>query len=351
MARNKFSYAGAARSVSLVTSRGCPYKCTFCSIHIHAGRKFRRYSVENTLDHIENLIRHYGVRHLHFEDDNLTLDKPRFMQLMNGVRERGLKFTWDTPNGVFANTLDEEMLRAMKETGCIYLVIGVESGDQWVLDSVIRKQPLKLECVLDVFRMGKRIGLDLQAFYIIGFPRETMAHIRKTIDFALSGLREYDVIPHLAIARADPGTELYAEAVASGKLVTDRAISNMSGVHSDMFERYMIRNDEFEPETLEAISSRFHSRSIRAIGMKTVNFLVRHPIISFRLLQYFLKARREDHAPLRDSIVKLFFCRLFYRNALLREKWLAEPSTSTGLPRQGSKRAVLTEDQVEEVGP
>lgn len=346
MARNKFSYPGSARSVSLVTSRGCPYKCSFCSIHIHAGRKFRRYSVENTLDHIENLVRRYGVQHLHFEDDNLTLDKPRFMQLMEGVLDRGLKFTWDTPNGVFANTLDEEMLRAMKKTGCIYLVIGVESGDQWVLDNVIHKQPLKLDCVLDVFRMGKRVGLDLQAFYIIGFPRETMAHIRKTTDFAFSALREYDVIPHLAIARADPGTELYAEAVASGNLVTDHTLANMSGVHSDMFERHMIRNDEFEPETLEAISSRFHARTIRAIGMKTAVFLLRHPMIALRSLAYFMKARREDHAPIRDSIVKLFFCRLFYRNALLREQWLAGPSTSGGPPGESSERGVVRESRV-----
>ena len=183
MARNKFSYKGAERSVSVVTSRGCPYLCSFCSIHIHAGRKYRRYSVEHTLDHLETLVRTHGVRHIHFEDDNLTLDKPRFMKLMDGVLNRGLKFTWDTPNGVFANTLDEEMLRLMKKTGCIYLIVGVESGDQWVLDNVIHKQPLTLDKVINAFELGKKVGIDMQAFYIIGFPRETRIHINTTLEF------------------------------------------------------------------------------------------------------------------------------------------------------------------------
>ena len=109
------------RSMPIIATRGCPYKCSFCSIHIHAGRKYRRYSVEHVLNHIENLTKNYGVRHIHFEDDNLTLDRQRFMELMNGIIDRGLKFTWDTPNGTFANALDEEMMYLIKKTGCTYL--------------------------------------------------------------------------------------------------------------------------------------------------------------------------------------------------------------------------------------
>ena len=74
-ARNKFEYDNADRSVSLITSRGCPYKCSFCSIHIHAGRKYRRYTVNHILDHLEDLVKNHNVKHIHFEDDNLTLDK------------------------------------------------------------------------------------------------------------------------------------------------------------------------------------------------------------------------------------------------------------------------------------
>jgi len=317
MARNKFSYNGAERSVSLVTSRGCPYKCSFCSIHIHAGRKYRRYSVEHVLDHLENLIKNYGVRHIHFEDDNLTLDKDRFMKLMNGILDRKLKFTWDTPNGTFANTLDEKMMLLIKKTGCTYLIIAPESGDQWVIDNVIRKQPLTLKNVVRIFKLAKKIGLDMQAFYIIGFPRETLKQVKTTLNFALNVLKKYDVLPHMAMARADPGTALFDEAQMNGHLVTDTVMSNPSGVHSDMFTHHLIKNKEFDPESLSEINEVFHRTAIRISSFKTLKYLLSHPSIALSTIFYFIKNFRKSET-IRDNIIKLFFCRLFYLNALSR---------------------------------
>jgi radical SAM superfamily enzyme YgiQ (UPF0313 family) len=341
MARQKFDYAGAHRTVSLVTSRGCPYKCSFCSIHIHAGRKYRRYSVEHTLDHIENLVKNYGVRHFHLEDDNLTLDKERFMELMNGVLERGLKFTWDTPNGVFANAIDEEMMHAMKKTGCTYLVIGVESGDQYVLDNIIRKQPLTIDHVLRVFELGKKVGIDLQAFYIIGFPRETMENIRTTVDFALESLKKYDVLPHMAIARPDPGTDMFKEAMANGNLVVDRARDTKDGIHTDTFTRYMVTSDTFTPESIVAVSEEFHKKSIRTITLKSMGYMLRHPVVTANCIGYFIRSMASSSS-LQDSVVKLFFCKLFYRNTLLREKAIVNEQT----PPTGEFQSVLVSDRV-----
>ncbi len=317
MARNKFSYNGAERSVSLVTSRGCPYKCSFCSIHIHAGRKYRRYSVEHVLDHLENLIKNYGVRHIHFEDDNLTLDKDRFMKLMNGILDRKLKFTWDTPNGTFANTLDEKMMLLIKKTGCTYLIIAPESGDQWVIDNVIGKQPLTLENVVRIFKLAKKIGLDIQAFYIIGFPRETLEQINTTLKFAINALKKYDVLPHMAMARADPGTALFDEAQMNGHLVSDTVMSNPSGVHSDMFTHHLIKNKEFDPESLSEINEVFHRTAIRISSFLTLKYLLSHPSIALSTMFYFIKSFRKSET-IRDNIIKLFFCRLFYLNALSR---------------------------------
>ena len=317
MARNKFSYNGAERSVSLVTSRGCPYKCSFCSIHIHAGRKYRRYSVEHVLDHLESLIKNYGVRHIHFEDDNLTLDKDRFMKLMNGILDRKLKFTWDTPNGTFANTLDEKMMLLIKKTGCTYLIIAPESGDQWVIDNVIGKQPLTLENVVRIFKLAKKIGLDMQAFYIIGFPRETLKQVKTTLNFALNALKKYDVLPHMAMARADPGTALFDEAQMNGHLVTDTVMSNPSGVHSDMFTHHLIKNKEFDPESLSEINEVFHRTAIRISSFLTLKYLLSHPSIALSTMFYFIKNFRKSET-IRDNIIKLFFCRLFYLNALFR---------------------------------
>jgi len=318
MSRNKFDYNGSERAVSIVTSRGCPYKCSFCSIHIHAGRKFRRYSVDHTLDHIENLVKDFNVRHIHFEDDNLTLDKERFKRLSQGILDRGLKFTWDTPNGVFANTLDEEMLTLMKLTGCIYLVVGVESGDQWVLDNVIYKQPLTIDHVINAFKLGKKVGIDMHAFYIIGFPRETLKNIKTTLNFAINSLKEYDITPHIALARADPGTSLFKEAKESGTLVSDYSLSNAGGVHIDYFVRHLIKTQEFTPEDLERLNESYHKKSIRIIAQKTILFLMKHPYNILTSSKFFLKSLFVEKVPFKDSLIKLFFCRLFYRNALLR---------------------------------
>ena len=317
MARNKFSYNGAERSVSLVTSRGCPYKCSFCSIHIHAGRKYRRYSVEHVLDHLEDLTKNYGIRHVHFEDDNLTLDRNRFMELMNGIIDRKLKFTWDTPNGTFANALDEEMMVLIKKTGCTYLIVAPESGDQWVIDNVIGKQPLTLENVTRIFKVAKKIGVDMQAFYIIGFPRETLKQINTTLKFAMDALKKYDVLPHMAMARADPGTDLFAEAQMNGHLVTDVAVSNTGGVHSDMFTRHLIKNKEFDPESLAKINESFHRKAIKISSLKTLKHLLSKPSIALSSIAYFFKGFRRSET-IRDNIIKLFFCRLFYLNSLSR---------------------------------
>ncbi len=316
MSRNKFSYFGSERAVSLCLSRGCPYKCVFCSVHVHAGRKFRTYSVEHALNHIENLVKNYGVKHIHFEDDNLTLDKKRFMRLMKEIVNRKLIFTWDTPNGVFANTIDMDMLKLMKKTGCTYLILGVESGDQWVLDNIIKKQPLRLDIVINVFQMAKKVGIDMQAFYIIGFPGETKALIQKTLDFAIDGLKRYDVIPHIAIARADPGTELFKDASDNGLLVENYSITNASGVHADMFSRHLITTDQFSPEYLERVNTSAHKKAIITIGLHTFLFLIKHPGILYSTIRHMVYDSKK--LKLKESIVKIFFTRLFYKNSMVK---------------------------------
>lgn len=316
MARNKFVYPGAERAVSMVTSRGCPYNCTFCSIHIHAGKKFRRHSVDYLVAQVENLVNRSGVRHIHFEDDNLTLDKTRFTQFLNETVRRKLRFTWDTPNGVFAEKLDKPLLELMKQTGCTYAIVGVESGDQSVLDNIIRKQPLQLETVVTVFQLAKELGLDLHAFYIIGFPGETKKQIERTLDFAIRALKEYGVIPHLSLARADPGTTLYDEATRTNTLVKDAQISNAAGVRSDMFRRHLIATDEFDPNSLERMNDAFHRECIRIIMSDRLRFLIFNPILFLGVLKFSLRDILFEGMDSNQAIIKLFWCKLLYKNSM-----------------------------------
>lgn len=185
---------GSHRAVSVVTSRGCPFNCIFCSIHLHMGRRWRGNSAEYVTRHVELLVQKYGIRPIHFEDDNISFvfNIDRFEGIVSGLSD--FKITWDTPNGVRVDTLTDQVVRNCKKSGCTYLVFGVESGNQHVLDSIVNKR-LDLSAVHDAARWCRDAGLDAMAFYVIGFPGETPADMQGTVGFALDLYRDYDVKP------------------------------------------------------------------------------------------------------------------------------------------------------------
>jgi radical SAM superfamily enzyme YgiQ (UPF0313 family) len=183
--------------------------------------------------------------------------------------------------------------------------------------------------VLRVFRLGKKVGVDMQAFYIIGFPRETMENIQTTLDFALDSLKKYDVLPHMAIARPDPGTDLFREAKENDHLVVDRARETTEGMHTDTFVRYMVKGEAFTPEIIAEVSEKFHIKSIRTITLKSMGYMLRHPIIAAKSMGYLIGSLVRSRGRFSDSMVKLFFCKLFYQNALLRENMIVQAQKSS----------------------
>ncbi|MCJ7722163.1 radical SAM protein, partial [Candidatus Bathyarchaeota archaeon] len=143
--------------------------------------------------------------------------------------ERDIKFQWETPNGVRADYLTLDLLKKMKKTGCQSVVVGVESGDQYVLDNIIGKS-LRLKNVVKFAKMCKKIGLRTGAFYIIGFPGETKENMRNTVEFALMLKRKYDVGMHLLFATPSYGTRLYDECKKNGYIrgsLTPRAFAEV----------------------------------------------------------------------------------------------------------------------------
>ena len=127
------------RAISMITSRGCPFNCCFCAVHLHMGQKFRAHSAKYVLDHIQYVVDKFKVKNIFFEDDNLTLDVKRFEEICDGIIERKIKIGWETPNGVRADCLNLELLKKMKQSGANSIFVGVESGDQQILDNVICK--------------------------------------------------------------------------------------------------------------------------------------------------------------------------------------------------------------------
>ena len=217
------------RALSMVTSRGCPFNCSFCSVHLHMGKMFRAHSVDYVVDHIEHVVNKYRVKTIYFEDDNLTFDLKRFEAICDKIIEKDIKFQWETPNGIRADYLTLNLLKKMKKSGCQSVFVGIESGDQYVLDNIIGKN-LKLQNVIKFAEMCKKIGLKTGAFYVIGFPGETKENMIKTVEFALMLKRKYDVGMHLLFATPSYGTRLYEECKKKGyirKKLTPRAFAEV----------------------------------------------------------------------------------------------------------------------------
>lgn len=203
-----------ARSYTIVTSRGCPYKCTYCSKPI-TGDTWRARSVENVLREWRMLVEDYGATEIGITDDIWNLNLKRAKELCRGLIELGLnKVPWVTIHGMKVNHTDAELFRLMKQAGCKRVGFGVESGDPEILKKSIRKAQT-LDQVRAAFKNAKAAGLQTMGFFIYGMPGETEETMERTTRFAL------ELDPDLAnfmIATPYPGTELWARVQREGKL-------------------------------------------------------------------------------------------------------------------------------------
>lgn len=163
------------------TSRGCPVGCAFCQVEAVAGRRFRPRRPEGVLAEMEWLRDTYGVKFLMFDDDNLLLDLERARAIFRGMIDRKLDLQWNVI-GAAAFRLDDETLELMRESGCCYLDLAVESGVERVLRDIIRK-PVDLARVPGIVQKAQALGIDVAAHVIVGFPGETWNEIRASIRY------------------------------------------------------------------------------------------------------------------------------------------------------------------------
>ena len=240
------------RKMRMITSRGCPFNCIFCSIHLHMGNKWRPHSPDYVINHIMHVIEKYDINHISFEDDNLTLDINRFNSIMDKIIDNDLSFSWDTPNGVRADRLTREMLIKMKNTGCQKLTMAVESGNQRVLNDIIKKD-LLLEDAVNAAKFCKEVNVPLNAFYVVGFPGETLENMKETINFATYLHYEYDVSMYLMIATPLLETELYKICKENNYLVKDITPRDLSE-GTQMIGNSLIKTEDFTPEEVKKIA-------------------------------------------------------------------------------------------------
>ena len=163
--------------LTMVTSRGCPYQCIYCSKDVFKD-SFRARSPQKVCDEIEYLITKYGAKEIQFYDDDFTLDMQRAEEICDEIIKRGLKLRWSCLTRV--NLVDEALLKKMKQAGCWLVSYGVESGNQKILDRI--NKGFTIEQVILAFEMTKRIGLNTICYFMVGLPGETKEDIQDTLN-------------------------------------------------------------------------------------------------------------------------------------------------------------------------
>jgi len=196
---------------SVVTSRGCPYECIFCSAPAWTGRKVRYRDPVACVDEIEDLAAK-GFREITIEDDLFTLYRKHFLAVCGELTRRDTGIRWNAFSRV--DTITPEIVGIMAEAGCQAICFGVESGDQEVLDLVKKKSNLAM--VREAMRMTQEAGISALASFIIGLPGETEQTLAKTVEFAESLKQEFGSLYGFHILAPFPGTEVRDRAAEYG---------------------------------------------------------------------------------------------------------------------------------------
>lgn len=248
--------AGRARrhpAASIITSRGCPYSCHFCQSP-GLGKLFRSRSAENVLAEIQLLTEHYGIFEFAFQDDVLTVNRTNLLHLCELIPNRDLDVSWSCLSRV--DTIDGEMLRAMKAAGCHQIGFGVESGSDTILRSIGKNTTVAQ--AQEAVRLAQQEGLEVVTYFILGLPGETRETLLETLRLSLALRPDYCVYN---IAVPFPGTHMYEEASRDSRLRTtdwtrfntSEAVLEVPGLSAAYIEKFYRRaylRFYFDPRTL-----------------------------------------------------------------------------------------------------
>lgn len=204
------------RCLQIFTSRGCPWRCTYC--HDLFGKKFRARSAENVLAEIRLLYDQYGVRELMVEDDIFNLDMDRAKKICDLIIESGMKIYLQFGNGLRLERFDEELVRKLALAGAHHIAIAIESASPRIQRLI--KKNLKLDKTQQVFTWMRKYKINSLGFFMLGFPFETQEEIEQTIRYA----RETDLDEALfSIVVPYSGTELNRQVAEMGLFDPDTA--------------------------------------------------------------------------------------------------------------------------------
>ena len=226
--------------VTLITGRGCPHHCVYCLYpQTFNGHRLRYRSIKNVVDEIEYCLDAFpDLKEIMFEDDTLTVNKKRAIEFAEEILRRGLKFKWSANSRA---DVDLETMQVLREAGARLFCVGIESGDQTVLDAM--KKRITVPRIREFFKDAKKTGILIHGCFLIGNPGETKATLEKTLDLALE--LNPDTAQFFPIM-IYPGTEAYTWATENRYLTTEdfRKWLSPEGLHNCVISRPGLSNQE-----------------------------------------------------------------------------------------------------------
>ena len=194
---------GVVRCMPVITTRGCPFNCIFCSTASLHGRKYRVRDNSRVVDEIEYLVEKYKINNVSFVDDNFTMRKDRVEGLCSEMKKRQVPVKWGCSTRI--DLLSKDLVGTMKDAGCEEIFFGIESASQKVLDTI--RKDFSIEQAKQVVRMVEEMGIKTHCSFILGLPGETVESLGQILQFIDEARPSARVLPN--VLDILPGTELY----------------------------------------------------------------------------------------------------------------------------------------------
>jgi len=229
--------------ISMITSRGCPFSCSFCASSQIWGRKWRPRSPKNIIEEINYIVKEFGVYPIYFHDDSFNIDPKRVDALCDEFLNNKVKVPWGV-RGVRADKLTEHMVKKMRRAGCMHLAIGVESANPQILERIGKKETL--EEITTGINILRSVGIKVTGQFMIGNPGETLETVQESIDFAKKNL----VKAFFGTAVPYPKTGLWKYAEKYGRFLVEPDCTTFENT----YPRIIFETPEFTAEQrLQAI--------------------------------------------------------------------------------------------------
>ncbi len=239
----------------IMTSRGCPFSCSFCATET---RQVRYRSIARVLAEIKQVRADYGTTQFSFKDDSFTVDKKRVAEFCDALTHAKLDIGWECNTRV--DLVNEDLLRRMKKAGCNSIKVGIESGSERVLERMNKR--ITLDQVRTAAALLRKARIHWTGYFLMGTPGESLDDIHRTLDFL------YEIKPDFAsigVYEPFPGSAMFEEGLKRGLIKPDMTLDDFCAVSPNDYYKADARRqvDTIDPETFAAVEmemkARFHA--------------------------------------------------------------------------------------------